>query len=152
MKNEMRQIKSKDRVSNFGEVFTSKKEVFNMLNLVRTETSKIDSRFLEPACGDGNFLTEILKFKLKNLEKNYSDNQSKFEKFSIKVFKSLYGIDILKDNINAARKRLFNQYLELYKKKFKFNINFNLLKNIKNIIKFNLIHADALTIIKKKKF
>ena len=94
-----------------------------------------------------------MKFKLKNLEKNYSDNQSKFEKFSIKkVFKSLYGIDILKDNINAARKELFNQYLELYKKKFKFNINFNLLKNIKNIIKFNLIHADALTIIKKKNF
>ena len=64
MKNKEKQIKEKSRVSNFGEVLTSKREVLDMLNLVNTETLRLDSRFLEPACGDGNFLTEVLNFKL----------------------------------------------------------------------------------------
>ena len=64
MKNKEQQIKDKSRVSNFGEVLTSKREVLDMLNLVNTETTRLDSRFLEPACGDGNFLTEVLNFKL----------------------------------------------------------------------------------------
>ena len=92
MKNKEKQIKDKSRVSNFGEVLTSKREVLNMLNLVNTETSRLDSRFLEPACGDGNFLTEVLNFKLDILEKNYSKNQYEFEKFSIQIFTSIYGM------------------------------------------------------------
>ena len=150
MKNKEKQIKDKSRVSNFGEVLTSKREVLNMLNLVNTETSRLDSRFLEPACGDGNFLTEVLNFKLDILEKNYSKNQYEFEKFSIQIFTSIYGIDILEDNIISARERLFNQYFDLYNKKFKSNINEKLLDCIKYILKLNLVHADALSLKKVK--
>ena len=146
MKNKEKQIKDKSRVSNFGEVLTSKREVLNMLNLVNTETSRLDSRFLEPACGDGNFLTEVLNFKLDILEKNYSKNQYEFEKFSIQIFTSIYGIDILEDNIISARERLFNQYFDLYSKKFKSDINQKLLNCIKYILEVNLVHADALTL------
>jgi len=154
MKNKEQQIKDKSRVSNFGEVLTSKREVLDMLNLVNTETSRLDSRFLEPACGDGNFLTEVLNFKLDILEKNYSKNQYEFEKFSIQIFTSIYGIDILEDNIISARERLFNQYFDLYNKKFKSNINQKLLDCIKYILKLNLVHADALSLkkIKNDKF
>ena len=154
MKNKEQQIKDKSRVSNFGEVLTSKREVLNMLNLVNTETSRLDSRFLEPACGDGNFLTEVLNSKLDILEKNYSKNQYEFEKFSIQIFTSIYGIDILEDNIISARERLFNQYFDLYNKKFKSNINQKLLDCIKYILKLNLVHADALSLknVKNDKF
>lgn len=150
MKNKEQQIKDKSRVSNFGEVLTSKREVLDMLNLVNTETSRLDSRFLEPACGDGNFLTEVLNFKLDILEKNYSKNQYEFEKFSIQIFTSIYGIDILEDNIISARERLFNQYFDLYNRKFKSNINQKLLDCIKYILKLNLVHADALSLKKVK--
>ena len=150
MKNKEQQIKDKSRVSNFGEVLTSKREVLDMLNLVNTETSRLDSRFLEPACGDGNFLTEVLNFKLDILEKNYTKNQYEFEKFSIQIFTSIYGIDILEDNIISARERLFNQYFDLYNKKFKSNINQKLLDCIKYILKLNLVHADALSLKKVK--
>ena len=154
MKNKEQQIKDKSRVSNFGEVLTSKREVLDMLNLVNTETSRLDSRFLEPACGDGNFLTEVLNFKLDILKKNYSKNQYEFEKFSIQIFTSIYGIDILEDNIISARERLFNQYFDLYNKKFKSNINQKLLDCIKYILKLNLVHADALSLknVKNDKF
>ena len=150
MKNKEKQIKDKNRVSNFGEVLTSKREVLDMLNLVNSETSRLDSRFLEPACGDGNFLTEVLNFKLNILEKNYSKNQYEFEKFSIQIFTSIYGIDILEDNIISTRERLFNQYFDLYNKKFKSNINQKLIDCIKYILKLNLVHADALSLKKVK--
>ena len=150
MKNKEQQIKDKSRVSNFGEVLTSKREVLDMLNLINTETSRLDSRFLEPACGDGNFLIEVLNFKLDILEKNYSKNQYEFEKFSIQIFTSIYGIDILEDNIISSRERLFNQYFGLYNKKFKSNINQKLLDCIKYILKLNLVHADALSLKKVK--
>ena len=117
-----------------------------MLNLVNTETTRLDSRFLEPACGDGNFLTEVLNFKLNVLEKNYNKNQYEFEKFSIQIFSSIYGIDILEDNIISARERLFNQYFDLYSKKFKSDINQKLLNCIKYLLEVNLVHADALTL------
>lgn len=146
MKNKEQQIKDKSRVSNFGEVLTSKREVLDMLNLVNTETTRLDSRFLEPACGDGNFLTEVLNFKLNVLEKNYSKNQYEFEKFSIQIFSSIYGIDILEDNIISARERLFSQYFDLYSKKFKSDINQKLLNCIIYLLEVNLVHADALTL------
>ena len=149
-KDKKQQVKDKSRVSNFAEVLTSKREVLDMLNLVNSETSRLDSRFLEPACGDGNFLIEVLNFKLKVLEENYSKNQYEFEKYSIQVFTSIYGIDILEDNIISARERLFNQFLELYEKKFKSFTNLKFLECIKYILELNLVHADALTLKKTK--
>lgn len=154
MKNKEQQIKDKSRVSNFGEVLTSKREVLDMLNLVSTETLRLDSRFLEPACGDGNFLIEVLNYKLKTLEKKYSKNKYEFEKFSIQIFTSIYGIDILEDNIISARERLFNEYFDLYNKKFKSSVDMKFLECIKYILQLNIVHADALSLkeVKNNKF
>jgi predicted glycosyltransferase len=101
-----KQIKSKERVSQHGEVYTSEREVNNMLDLVKNETERLDSRFLEPACGDGNFLINILERKMNILVSRYKKQQHEFEKYSIVVISSIYGIDILKDNIDERKKRI----------------------------------------------
>src|SRR3974377_287441 len=102
------QVKSKRRVAEHGEVFTSEREVNAMLDLVKQETERIDSRFLEPACGTGNFLTEVLHRKLRVVEKNYRRSQLEFERNLILAVSSIYGIDILEDNVIACRQRLFD--------------------------------------------
>jgi 23S rRNA G2445 N2-methylase RlmL len=83
MKSMNNQVKSKERVADFGEVNTSEREVNAMLDLVKQETERLDSRFLEPACGDGNFLIEVLNRKLEILVKKYKKNQYEFEKNSM---------------------------------------------------------------------
>ena len=113
------QVKSKDRVANFGEVNTSEREVNAMLDLVKQETERLDSRFLEPACGDGNFLIQVLNRKLDVLVKKYKKNQYEFERNSIVVIGSIYGVDILEDNAQSAREKLFKRFLEVYKNHFK---------------------------------
>src|SRR3989338_4823997 len=77
------QVVSKKRVTDHGEVFTHEREVNAMLDLVKQETLRIDSRFLEPACGNGNFLAEILRRKLDVVEKTYRKSQSEFERYSV---------------------------------------------------------------------
>ena len=140
------QVKSKSRVTDFGEVNTSEREVNAMLNLVKQETERLDSRFLEPACGDGNFLIEVLNRKLEILVKNYKKNQYEFERNSVVVVGSIYGVDILGDNAQSARDRLFDRFIEVYEKCFKKNLNENLVKSIKFILDKNIIHGDALTL------
>lgn len=75
-----KQIKSKKRVADHGEVFTAEREVNAMLDLVKQETERVDSRFLEPACGDGNFLAEILRRKLKEVRRKYKRSPFDYEK------------------------------------------------------------------------
>ena len=82
MAEEKSQIKSKERVRERGEVFTAEREVNAMLDLVKDETERIDSTFLEPACGDGNFLAEILRRKLAVCERVYGKNAADYEKYS----------------------------------------------------------------------
>ena len=119
-----------------------------MLDLVENETQRLDSRFLEPACGDGNFLIEILERKLNLLEKNYKNNQYSFEKYSVVTIGSIYGIDILKDNIFRARERLFEKFNHVYKRNFKNKTNPDLTKSLEFILSKNIIHGDALTLKK----
>lgn len=140
------QVKSKKRVADFGEVNTSEREVNAMLDLVKQETERLDSRFLEPACGDGNFLIEVLNRKLDILVKKYKKNQYEFEKNSVVVFGSIYGVDILEDNAQSARDRLLSSFIEVYEKYFKEYLNDNLIKSIKFILDKNIIHGDALTL------
>ena len=102
-----KQVKSKQRVADHGEVFTAEREVNAMLDLVKQETERIDSRFLEPACGDGNFLAEILRRKLAVVKANYRRNPADYEKYAVIAVTSIYGIDILQDNVEACRERLF---------------------------------------------
>ena len=99
-----KQIKSRQRVADHGEVFTNPREVNAMLDLVRDESFRLDSRFLEPACGDGNFLIEILRRKLSLLKDVKSQTEWEFK--SLIAVGSCYGIDILPDNAEACRTRL----------------------------------------------
>ena len=128
-------MKSALRVTEFGEVNTSPREVNAMLDLVESETQRFDSRFLEPACGDGNFLVNVLTRKLKTLAKTSARNQYEFEKYSIVVVGSIYGIDILKDNTTQARERLFDTFMSVYKTNFNTSIDQDLIKSIKFIKK-----------------
>lgn len=98
------QIKSRQRVADHGEVFTNPREVNAMLDLVRDESFRLDSRFLEPACGDGNFLIEILRRKLSLLKDIKSQTEWEFK--SLIAVGSCYGIDLLPDNAEACRTRL----------------------------------------------
>ena len=140
------QVKSKARVTDFGEVNTSEREVNAMLDLVKQETERLDSRFLEPACGDGNFLIEVLNRKLEILVKKYKKNQYEFERNSVVVIGSIYGVDILADNAQSARERLFNRFIEVYEKNFEKCLNNDLIKSVKFILDKNILHGDALTL------
>ena len=95
----MSQIKSKERVAQRGEVFTAEREVNAMLDLVKNECLRPDSRFLEPACGDGNFLSAILRRKLAELRRKYKKSPRDYERQAIVAIGSLYGIDIMDDNV-----------------------------------------------------
>ncbi len=117
-----------------------------MLDLLKSETDRLDSRFLEPACGDGNFVIEVFNRKLDIAIKNFKTNQYEFEKNAVVVTGSIYGIDILEDNVTFARDRLFNRFNEVYKKHFKDYLNEDLIKTIKFILDKNFIHGDALTL------
>ncbi len=104
-----KQIKSRQRVAQHGEVFTNPREVNAMLDLVRDESFRLDSRFLEPACGDGNFLIEILRRKLSLIENIKSQTEWEFK--SLIAVGSCYGIELLEDNAEACRLRLFGYVL-----------------------------------------
>ena len=93
-----KQVKSKQRVADYGEVFTAEREVKAMCDLVLQETERIDSRFLEPACGDGNFLAEILNRKLAIVRNKYKKSPLDYEKNSLLAVSSLYGVDIMAQN------------------------------------------------------
>lgn len=142
------QIKSKERVSAHGEVFTNPREVNAMLDLVKAETERIDSRFLEPACGDGNFLIEILRRKLAVCEtrvkaKKYT--QLQYEHDAIWALSSIYGIELLADNAAACRERLLNFFSEQYRALFKSKCKDSCLEAARYILSKNIIHGDALT-------
>ena len=108
------QTKSKKRVRDHGEVFTAEREVKAMCDLVKDETERIDSRFLEPACGNGNFLAEILTRKLATVKKLYKSNAYDYERYAVLAATSIYGVEILADNAAECRERLF----ELWDKEY----------------------------------
>lgn len=138
------QIKSKQRISNHGEVFTAQREVIAMLDLVKQETERIDSRFLEPACGNGNFLAEVLKRKLIVVESRYGTSQVEWERNCLIAISSIYGVDILEDNTLECQERLFAIFSKIYLDSFGINAKMDLLKSIKFILKRNILWGDAL--------
>jgi SAM-dependent methyltransferase len=140
------QVKSKQRVADHGEVLTGKREVNAMLDLVKSETERIDSRFLEPACGTGNFLTEILERKLRVVEARYGKSQLDYERYAILAVSSIYGIDILEDNVQQCRQRLFGIFDLNYLRLFKNKTNDNCRESVRYILERNIIHGDALSL------
>jgi hypothetical protein len=118
-----------------------------MLDLVKQETERIDSRFLEPACGTGNFLVEILKRKLTVVESRYKKNQLEYERYTIIAISSVYGIDILEDNVVECRNRLFQILDDKYTTIYKSNCKEKCRKSIKYILEKNILRGDALTLM-----
>ncbi|MCK9329092.1 MAG: SAM-dependent DNA methyltransferase [Candidatus Cloacimonetes bacterium] len=141
------QIKSKKRVAEHGEVFTNEREVKAMCDLAKDETERIDSRVLEPACGDGNFLAEILNRKLNTVKLRYSKNKSDFEKYTIVAISSLYGVDILEDNAQECRDRLFKIWDTAYTENNKKECIDDCRNAAKYIITRNILCGDALTLL-----
>lgn len=139
------QIKSRKRVSDFGEVFTDGKEAEAMLDLVSEKSYQIETTFLEPSCGNGNFLIAILKRKLNTIINKYSDDKFLFEVQSLVAVSSIYGIDIQKDNIEESRKRLLCTLINIVNNVFKEQPSQGFLKGIKFVLKRNLICGDFLT-------
>lgn len=141
-----KQVVSKQRVADHGEVLTGRREVNAMLDLEKSETERIDSRFLEPACGTGNFLTEILERKLRVVEIRYSKSQLEFERYSILAISSIYGIDILEDNVQQCRERLFGIFDLNYRRLFKNKSSDHCRESVRYILERNIIHGDALSL------
>ena len=140
------QVVSKQRVADHGEVYTGAREVNAMLDLVRPETERIDSRFLEPACGTGNFLIEILRRKLAVVASRYGRSQLEFERYGVLAVSSLYGIDILIDNVRECRGRLFDEFDERYTGRFRKKAKDECRDAVRYILERNIIHGDALTL------
>lgn len=146
-----RQVKSKQRVADHGEVFTAEREVNAMLDLVKPETERIDSRFLEPACGDGNFLAEILRRKLAVVKSRYRRNALDYERFSLLALTSIYGVDIMPDNVMECRERLYAIWNEDYTKGVKKAANDEARMAARFILKRNILCGDALTLMTPEK-
>lgn len=143
------QIKSKERVSEHGEVFTAEREVNAMLDLVKPETERIDSRFLEPACGEGAFLTEILRRKLAAVKNRYGKNAADYERYSVLAVTSIYGVDIQADNAAICRANLYEIWNEEYSVAVKAQANDDCRKAVKYILSKNIVCGDALTLLDK---
>jgi hypothetical protein len=133
-------IKSKKRVADHGEVFTPPWLVEKMLDLVMGESERIDSRFLEPACGSGNFLVPILQRKLAAVEARYGKNLFEKRHYALFALTCCYGIELLADNIAECRANMlevFAQYLGLTQ-------DDDLYHAASHVLSLNLIHGDAM--------
>jgi hypothetical protein len=142
------QVKSKKRVRDHGEVFTQEREVNAMIDLVKNETERIESRFLEPACGDGNFLTPILERKLEVVKKKYKSSQTEFERMALLAVSSIYGVELLQDNVKACIERLYNIVNDNYTKLYKDKCNNDFTKSVRFILGRNILQGDALSLKK----
>lgn len=147
MTKEKSQIKSKQRVQERGEVFTNEREVKAMCDLVKDETERIESRFLEPACGDGNFLAEIVTRKLAVVSKRYGKSETDWEKYSVLAMSSVYGVDIMPDNAQDCRARLFKIWEKAYKRKCKTILCEDCQNAVRFILSRNVLCGDALTML-----
>ncbi|WP_374666113.1 N-6 DNA methylase [Ramlibacter sp.] len=134
-------VKSKQRVADHGEVFTPAWMVEAMLDLVKDETQRIDARFLEPACGSGNFLVKVLARKLVAVEHKYGKSDFERQHYALLGLMCIYGIELLPDNIAECRANLldiFAEYLGLEE-------DADLYRAASHVLSVNLVHGDALT-------
>ena len=141
------QVKSKERVAEHGEVFTNEREVNAMLDLVKQETERIESRFLEPACGEGAFLKEILRRKLAVVQSRYRKSPYDYERYAILALTSIYGVDIMEDNAEICRENLYNIWNEEYSRNVKKQANDKCREVARFILKKNILCGDALTML-----
>ena len=137
----MNYVKSKQRVADHGEVFTPAWMVDAMLDMVKDETERIDSRFLEPACGSGNFLVRILQRKLAAVELKYGKYDFERKHYALLALMCTYGIELLDDNIAECRANMLEilaEYLQLEESDEPY-------RAASYVLSQNLVHGDALT-------
>lgn len=134
-------VKSKQRVADHGEVFTPAWMVEAMLDLVKEETERIDSRFLEPACGSGNFLVQILQRKLTAVELKYGKSDFERRYYALLALMCIYGIELLADNIDECRANV----LEILAEYLNLDASDELYRAASYVLAQNLVHGDALT-------
>src|SRR5690348_12158432 len=137
----MNYVKSKQRVADHGEVFTPAWMVEAMLDLVKDETERIDSRFLEPACGSGNFLVRILQRKLAAVELKFGKSDFERRHYALLAVMCTYGIELLKDNIAECRANM----LEVFADFLTLDEADELYRAAYYVLSQNLVHGDALT-------
>jgi type I restriction-modification system DNA methylase subunit len=134
-------MKSKQRVADHGEVFTPVWMVEEMLDLIKGETERIDSRFLEPACGSGNFLVQILRRKLATVELKYGKWDFERRHYALLALMCIYGIELLADNIAECRANV----LEILAEYLYLDESDALHRAASYVLSQNLVHGDALT-------
>ena len=139
-----KQIKTKERVKDFGEVFTNKREIDAMLDMISLEVSRIGSRILEPACGTGNFLVEILNRKLETIKEKAEGNQVRWEYYAFIAIANMYGIDIQEDNVRECRERLLMIVRDEYDKLFN-RYMYDFIKSIRYVLDRNIVWGNSLT-------
>lgn len=135
-----KQVKSKQRVADHGEVFTPPWMVEAMLDLVRDETDRIDSRFLEPACGSGNFLVQILRRKLAAVQLKYGKSEFERRHYALLALMCVYGIELLADNIAECRANM----LEILVDYLGIEESDDLYRAAGYVLSQNIVHGDAL--------
>ncbi|EQD77280.1 type III restriction system methylase [mine drainage metagenome] len=136
-------VKSKQRVADHGEVFTPVWMAEAMLDLVKGETERIDSRFLEPACGSGTFLVRILQRKLAAVELKFSKSDFEKRHYALLAVMCTYGIELLPDNIDECRANM----LEVFAGYLKIKESDDLYRAASYVLLQNLVHGDAMTML-----
>lgn len=136
-------IKSRKRVADHGEVFTPAWLVDAMLDLVKGESERIDSRFLEPACGSGNFLVRVLQRKLAAVEMKFGKSEFEKRHYALLGLMCIYGIELLPDNIVECRANL----LEIFAEYLNLNESDDFYRTASSVLEQNLVHGDALTML-----
>lgn len=144
------QVKSRERVQDVGEVFTNEREVNAMLDMVKSETGRIDSRFLEPACGNGNFLAEVLRRKLAVVASRYRKSPTEYMRYAFVAVSSVYGVDIMADNVAECRERLYGIVEDEAKRAIRGAVDAAFLDSIRFLLSKNILCGDALTLKDEK--
>lgn len=139
----MDQVRSRQRVIDHGEVFTPRWMVDAMLDLVKAESERIESRFLEPACGSGNFLIPVLERKLSTVKARYGKSDFENPHFALLALMSIYGIELLEDNTVECRANL----LETFSSYLKVAENDPVHEAARHVLSANIVQGDALTML-----
>jgi hypothetical protein len=134
-------VKSKQRVVDHGEVFTPSWMVEAMLDLVKAESERIDARFLEPACGSGNFIGRILMRKLAAVELKYGKSDFERRHYALLALMCIYGIELLADNLAECRENALEIFVEYTQARDEDELYLAAM----HVLKTNILHGDALT-------
>jgi len=132
-------VKSRQRVADHGEVFTPAWLVTDMLDLVKSESERIDSRFLEPACGSGNFLIPVLERKLATVQARYRSSDFERRHYALFALMCVYGIELLADNAAECRSRLVDTLTKFVQADAVWT------EAARTVVALNVVEGDALT-------